>query len=93
MDFHSLLRKAKDGLEDILPGQEKHSHTHDDHECHDDDSHAEYSAHRYHSFAPQSSGQVKWYVDGATYFWAVSMALEGKQLAVTAPLLALAADH
>lgn len=29
------------------------------------------------SFAP-SSGDVKWYVDGASYFHAVSMALEGK---------------
>ncbi|RKU48974.1 hypothetical protein DL546_009487 [Coniochaeta pulveracea] len=32
--------------------------------------------HRYASFAPQSSGHAKWYVDGASYFWAVSVALE-----------------
>ncbi|KAI0132491.1 hypothetical protein BJ170DRAFT_614156 [Xylariales sp. AK1849] len=31
---------------------------------------------RYQSFAPQSSGGAKWYVDGASYFWAVSVALE-----------------
>lgn len=34
--------------------------------------------HRYASFAPQSSGSAKWYVDGASYFWAVSIALERK---------------
>jgi phospholipase D1/2 len=33
---------------------------------------------RFASFAPQSSGQAKWYVDGASYFWAVSIALERK---------------
>ncbi|KAK4041939.1 hypothetical protein C8A01DRAFT_14386 [Parachaetomium inaequale] len=76
MSFHGLLRKAKRGIEDLLPGDEKHSHTHDGHECHEDDAHAEYSTNRYCSFAPQSSGHPKWYVDGASYFWAVSMALE-----------------
>ncbi|CAJ2514126.1 Uu.00g022450.m01.CDS01 [Anthostomella pinea] len=32
--------------------------------------------HRFQSFSPETSGNVKWYVDGASYFWAVSMALE-----------------
>ncbi|KAI1436321.1 hypothetical protein GGR50DRAFT_651645 [Xylaria sp. CBS 124048] len=32
--------------------------------------------HRFQSFSPRTSGDVKWYVDGASYFWAVSMALE-----------------
>jgi len=77
MDFHKLLRKAKQGIEELLPGEERHSHTHDGHECHEDHSHAEYGTNRYCSFAPQSSGHAKWYVDGASYFWAVSMALEG----------------
>ncbi|KAL7628012.1 hypothetical protein AAE478_002208 [Parahypoxylon ruwenzoriense] len=31
---------------------------------------------RFQSFAPETSGDVKWYVDGASYFHAVSMALE-----------------
>lgn len=75
MDFHSLLRKAKEGLEDLLTDDEPHSHTHDSEECHEDATH---TSHRYGSFAPQSSGHAKWYVDGASYFWAVSMALEGK---------------
>ncbi|GAB1316674.1 hypothetical protein MFIFM68171_06884 [Madurella fahalii] len=73
MDFHSLLRKAKEGLEDLLTDDEPHSHTHDSQECHEDATH---TAHRYGSFAPQSSGHAKWYVDGASYFWAVSIALE-----------------
>ncbi|KAI0204873.1 phospholipase [Astrocystis sublimbata] len=34
------------------------------------------TSHRFQSFAPQSFGNAKWYVDGASYFWAVSMALE-----------------
>ncbi|KAI8630463.1 phospholipase D/nuclease [Xylariaceae sp. FL1651] len=32
--------------------------------------------HRFQSFSPQTSGNAKWYVDGASYFWAVSIALE-----------------
>ncbi|KAB5545947.1 phospholipase D active site-containing protein [Coniochaeta sp. 2T2.1] len=32
--------------------------------------------HRFSSFAPQTTGHAKWYVDGASYFWAVSIALE-----------------
>jgi phospholipase D1/2 len=79
MDFHSLLRKAKHGLEDLLT-DETHSHTHDDAQCHDQDIHAETSANRYGSFAPPSTGHAKWYVDGASYFWAVSMALEGNDI-------------
>lgn len=38
----------------------------------------QYGANRFGSFAPESSGDVKWYVDGASYFWAVSIALERK---------------
>lgn len=33
---------------------------------------------RFGSFAPESSGNVKWFVDGCSYFWAVSEALERK---------------
>ncbi|KAK3307542.1 uncharacterized protein B0T15DRAFT_493016 [Chaetomium strumarium] len=79
MDFHSLIEKAKQGIEDLLPGDEPHSHTNEGHECDQDASHAEYRGNRYSSFAPQSSGHPKWYVDGASYFWAVSVALEEAQ--------------
>ncbi|TGJ78196.1 hypothetical protein E0Z10_g10568 [Xylaria hypoxylon] len=34
------------------------------------------TSHRFQSFSPQTSGNAKWYVDGASYFWAVSIALE-----------------
>ena len=34
-------------------------------------------SHRYHSFAPERHGNnVKWYVDGRDYFWALSVAME-----------------
>ncbi|KAH7017394.1 putative phospholipase D [Ilyonectria destructans] len=36
-------------------------------------------ANRFGSFAPEVSGNCKWYVDGASYFWAVSEALEKAQ--------------
>lgn len=33
--------------------------------------------HRFNSFAPERDGnEIKWYVDGKDYFWAVSVALE-----------------
>ncbi|KAI1807211.1 phospholipase D/nuclease [Daldinia bambusicola] len=32
--------------------------------------------HRFQSFSPETTGSVKWYVDGASYFYAVSLALE-----------------
>ncbi|KAK4631613.1 Phospholipase D1 [Fulvia fulva] len=54
-----------------------HSHEHKSNECSDSDSH---HLHRYQSFAPQREGnEVKWYVDGCSYMWAVSMALEQAQ--------------
>lgn len=40
---------------------------------------SQYGANRFGSFAPESSGDVKWYVDGASYFHAVSIALEQAQ--------------
>ena len=36
------------------------------------------SHNRFRSSFPQSAGDIKWYVDGAAYFHAVSMALERK---------------
>ncbi|CAN8102587.1 unnamed protein product [Discula destructiva] len=67
---------------DIIKGifggdDEKHSHTHGDEEC--NDLHAELKDNRFHSFAPQTSGHVKWHVDGCAYFWALSEALEEAQ--------------
>ncbi|VBB73919.1 Putative protein of unknown function [Podospora comata] len=75
MVIHSLLRKAKQGLNDILPGEDKHSHTHEGYQCRESEC-AEFSENRHCSFAPRTRGNAKWYVDGATYFWAISMAIE-----------------
>ncbi|KAF4553787.1 Phospholipase D1-like protein 3 [Elsinoe fawcettii] len=54
---------------------DEHTHTHGVEQC-SDGSHSS-SNHRFQSFAPQRGGnQVKWYVDGCSYFYAVSVALE-----------------
>jgi len=75
------LKDAVKGVESkmssLATGQPVHSHTHISQECSDNDSH---HLHRYQSFAPQREGNdVKWYVDGCSYMWAVSMALEKAQ--------------
>ncbi|UKZ84929.1 uncharacterized protein TrAFT101_000813 [Trichoderma asperellum] len=59
------------------PNIEKHSHSHPGYQC--DDLHAEHAANRFQSFAAPSSGNIKWFVDGASYFWAVSEALQRAQ--------------
>lgn len=86
--FKSISDKVSDAVEErfgqlnLLGGilkEESHSHTHIGHDCatkHPE----EHTNNRYCSFVPESSGQAKWYVDGATYFWALSMALEGEIL-------------
>lgn len=64
------------GIEGIFGGEdEKHSHTHQGEVCHD--LHVEHRENRFQSFAPQTSGHVKWHIDGCSYFWALSEALEG----------------
>lgn len=79
-----IFKKVEAGIENIF-GDEKHSHAHPSSTC--DDLHGEHTDNRYHSFAPPSSGRAKWYVDGASYFWAVSEALERKYLLLSFPLL------
>ena len=83
----SFFNKAKDRIEQGLREAQatfnnaggltkEHSHTQDGA---GDQHHDTYeSNNRFQSFAPQTSGDIKWYVDGASYFWAVSMALESK---------------
>ncbi|MCJ1249012.1 hypothetical protein MMC30_006233 [Trapelia coarctata] len=57
-----------------IGGEETHSHTHIDANC-TDGSHD--SPHRYASFAAERDrNDVKWYVDGCGYMWAVSVAIE-----------------
>ena len=74
----SIFKKAADGIDAVF-GDEKHSHSHLDEVC--DDLHPQsHTMNRFHSFAPPSSGNIKWFVDGCSYFWAVSEALERKSL-------------
>lgn len=55
----------------------EHSHTHHSGAC-TEGIHANQTDNRYVSFAPerQAGNDVKWYVDGCSYMYAVSIALE-----------------
>lgn len=72
----SVFHKVEHGAHALLDG-EKHSHSHIDYVC--DKLHDEQQvSNRFHSFAPATRGDVKWYVDGCSYFWAVSEAIESE---------------
>ncbi|KAM3564519.1 hypothetical protein MY1884_000719 [Beauveria asiatica] len=70
------FKKVEAGIEVLFAG-EKHSHSHLGYVC--DHLHPEFSVNRYHSFAPENTGDAKWFVDGCSYFYAVSQALERAQ--------------
>jgi phospholipase D1/2 len=74
-DVEQTVRQSVDGANDSeAPPANVHAHTHATPECSDRDKH---HMHRYQSFAPQREGNdAKWYVDGCSYMWAVSVALE-----------------
>lgn len=85
--FHKLEDKFERGLHEIFHRDEERPHDEGRHD--DEDGGHEFSQqiqeqdegrihHRYKSFQPPTNGGVKWHVDGAAYFWAVSVALEGK---------------
>ncbi|KAI1122437.1 phospholipase [Nemania abortiva] len=79
-----FLRKAehvvKDhiikGVEDVLGGDDKEERPQEQVHPNQVEIQPVNTDHRFQSFAPQTSGNAKWYVDGASYFWAASMALE-----------------
>jgi phospholipase D1/2 len=72
-DVEQTVRQSVAGNADVLPAN-VHAHTHATPECSDRDKH---HMHRFQSFAPQREGNdAKWYVDGCSYMWAVSVALE-----------------
>lgn len=78
------VEEARSNLENLVSSfdEEKHSHTHPGYECvHIHPAH--HRDNRYGSFAPQTTGGVKWHVDGASYFWAVSEAIECEFAALT----------
>ncbi|GIZ46370.1 hypothetical protein CKM354_000949800 [Cercospora kikuchii] len=81
-----LFDKVKSGLKDVEARIKAettgptHAHTHNSNVCSDNDDH---HLHRYQSFAPQREGnEVKWYVDGCSYMWAVSTAIENAQSSI-----------
>lgn len=70
--IHDVGREIKTKIDDRL---EKRTQSHEPGVC-SDGAHSN-TEHRFESFAPQRDGaQAKWFVDGAGYFWAVSVALE-----------------
>lgn len=73
--MHRFLQKLEDKVDHLL-GQDKEEHSHTNEAACDESHPQEHTDNRYHSFSPQTSGTPKWYVDGASYFWAVSQALE-----------------
>lgn len=56
--------------------EERHSHTNIGEQCHG--LHLHTRNNRFHSFAPvrNNGNEAKWYVDGCSYMWAVSVAIE-----------------
>lgn len=67
-DFSSKL--GLDDKNEQRPGEHTESH-------HSPFHHLHIGSNRYKSFAPPRTGNnAKWYVDGCTYMWAISMALE-----------------
>ena len=79
-----LFHKLHDAVNDIGStldtnlagaGTSTHSHTHVGTQC--SDGIHQHEQHRYGSFATQRTGNdAKWFVDGCSYMWAVSRALE-----------------
>ncbi|KAG8530252.1 uncharacterized protein KY384_004753 [Bacidia gigantensis] len=74
--LHGVVHGLGTEVKKVVTGQGAiHSHTHHGAQC--GDGMHDNTQHRYHSFAPQRTGNdVKWYVDGCGYMWAVSEALE-----------------
>ncbi|KAL8724283.1 MAG: hypothetical protein Q9181_006897 [Wetmoreana brouardii] len=72
---HDAVHGIGSELQQKVAGRGKTSHTHSSPYC--DQSIHGTSQHRFGSFAAQRSGSdIKWFVDGCGYMWAVSRALE-----------------
>ena len=75
--FHTIKTTLESGYEEVEDAVEAevHSHTHLGQQCHR--FHLHERDNRFHSFAPpRTANDVKWFVDGCGYFWAVSVAIE-----------------
>lgn len=74
MSFFKGIKSGLGEFEDVFQGA-IHSHTHLNSECHR--LHRHERDNRFLSFAPPRTGNdVKWFVDGCGYMWAVSVAIE-----------------
>ncbi|OTB12732.1 hypothetical protein K445DRAFT_320868 [Daldinia sp. EC12] len=77
-----LLQKAEDVFKDVkeaLQGEKEEQAQQESGGAHEQQQQHQQQVntnHRFQSFAPETTGSVKWYVDGASYFYAVSLALE-----------------
>ncbi|KAI1386691.1 phospholipase D/nuclease [Hypoxylon trugodes] len=75
-----LFHKVEDAFKEVKDAIKHEEEERPHHESHNNNAGAEQSVftsnNRFQSFAPETSGAVKWYVDGASYFYAVSLALE-----------------
>ncbi|TID26640.1 phospholipase D/nuclease [Venturia nashicola] len=74
--IHASHAKHKIGkLGNIINPNHRHDEEHE--KATDDKRDRIAESHRFNSFAPERMGNdIKWYVDGRDYFWAVSVALE-----------------
>ncbi|KAI9695732.1 MAG: hypothetical protein M1836_006098 [Candelina mexicana] len=74
--FHDVLHGIGSEINQTISGQgPTHSHTHAGADC-EDGAH-DHGSHSFGSFAAERYGNdVKWFVDGCSYMWAVSRALE-----------------
>ncbi|XXG98217.1 hypothetical protein Hte_004539 [Hypoxylon texense] len=86
MDFFRKAGDVFDEVKEHLKGDNEEHESHEQEqeqqqqEQHDDNvpgfQQVVNTNNRFQSFSPETSGAVKWYVDGASYFYAVSLALE-----------------
>ncbi|KAG9231487.1 hypothetical protein BJ875DRAFT_516928 [Amylocarpus encephaloides] len=81
--FDSITSKIKEGIQDAFDGDDdrpQESQQQAEQQSYSqstDGAQSSAGANRFHSFAPQRSGNnAKWFVDGCGYMWAVSVALE-----------------
>ncbi|KAH8588831.1 hypothetical protein B0O99DRAFT_524292 [Bisporella sp. PMI_857] len=71
MDFLDKLKDKFDDLQTHLGDEPEEVAHHEEEHIHTT------TGNRFHSFAPQRTGNsAKWYVDGCSYMWAVSVAIE-----------------
>jgi phospholipase D1/2 len=78
--FEGLVHEGQHVLSEIQGGSSEQTQTNAVESTEAQDQVHDIIHHRFESFAkPRHGNQVKWHVDGCSYFWAVSEALEKAQ--------------